>query len=102
MACSAVKIRPVATLSMAAASSFGRPPFTIALNRANIPSTSDWRIFRSSAATSGVRSRVGLSICLSGPLAIESSRTESLSSAAERSKCGMITPIDPVSVAGSA
>ena len=46
--------------------------------------------------------RVGVPICLSGPLAIESSVMPSLASPPETSKCGMITPIEPVQVVGSA
>ena len=39
-ACLAVKIWPVATLATASSSSFGRPAFTISLNRTNMSSTS--------------------------------------------------------------
>ena len=43
-----------------------------------------------------------LSISFRGPLVIESSITSNRLSSCEKSKCGIITPIDPVIVDGSA
>ena len=80
-----MKIWPVATAVSRSSSSFGRPSLTIDLNRANISSTSAWRIFRSRSASSGGRSFVTLSISLSGPLATESSVTSSFRISFERS-----------------
>ena len=57
---------------------------------------------RSFLASSGERFFVTLSISLRGPLVIESSVTSNRFSSCEKSKCGIITPIDPVIVEGSA
>ena len=63
-----------------------------------LSSTSVCRIFFSA----GDIGRVGEPIFLSGPLAIESSEMPSFAKPPETSKCGMITPIEPVQVVGSA
>ena len=77
---------------------FGRPLTTIALKSLKLSSTSVCRIFCSLRYIG----RVGEPIFLSGPLAIESSEMPSFASPPETSKWGMITPIEPVQVVGSA